>query len=85
MKAVLEFNLPEEQNEFDLATKASKMYSALFDIRSQIFRPARKHGYGDEDLDKLFKSDFAALELIGRLEELFNEVLQDNELEELDI
>jgi hypothetical protein len=40
MKITIEFNLPEEQHEFECATKAVKMQSALmtFDrhIRSQI-------------------------------------------------
>jgi hypothetical protein len=40
MKAILEFNLPEDKQEFELATKASKMYCTLWDLdqwlRSEI-------------------------------------------------
>jgi hypothetical protein len=32
MKAILEFNLPEDNQEFDLHTKALKMYSTLWDF-----------------------------------------------------
>jgi hypothetical protein len=32
MKATLEFNLPEDQAEFDLAVNGSKMYSVLWDM-----------------------------------------------------
>jgi len=40
MKAILEFNLPEDNQEFELHTKASKMYCTLWDLdqwlRSEI-------------------------------------------------
>jgi coproporphyrinogen III oxidase len=32
MKAILEFNLPEEQSDFDLANNGSKMHSVLWDM-----------------------------------------------------
>ena len=32
MKAILEFNLPEDNQEFELHTKALKMYSTLWDF-----------------------------------------------------
>jgi len=40
MKAILEFNLPDDNQEFELASKALKMYSTLWDLdvwlRTQI-------------------------------------------------
>jgi hypothetical protein len=40
MKAILEFNLPEDNQEFELHTKALKMYSTLWEfdqwLRSEI-------------------------------------------------
>ena len=53
MKATLEFNLPEDNQEFQLHTKATKMYSTLWDfdiwLRSEIkyndkeqYEPVRK-------------------------------------------
>jgi hypothetical protein len=32
MKAILKFNLPEDNTEFELATQASNMYSVLWDL-----------------------------------------------------
>ena len=32
MRAILEFNLPEENQEFELMSKALKMYSTLWDL-----------------------------------------------------
>ena len=32
MKAKLEFNLPEDHEEYELASKASSMYSVLWDM-----------------------------------------------------
>ena len=38
MKAILEFNLPEDQSEYRIATNASKYYSVLWDIQEHLFR-----------------------------------------------
>ena len=50
MKAVLIFNLPEDNQEFELASKALKMYSTLWDLdlwlRSEI-------KYKDKELDEV--------------------------------
>jgi hypothetical protein len=42
MKATLEFNLPEDQTEFEIATNANKYYSALFNFQ-QYLRNKLKH------------------------------------------
>jgi len=54
----------------------SKAFSALAEIAAEVFRPARKHGYEDDELRKLMeiaKSD----ELVGLLEKKFYEILRD--------
>lgn len=48
MKAILEFNLPEEQSEFDLANNASKYYSVLWDL-DQYLRNFVKYPSDRED------------------------------------
>ena len=53
MKGILEFNLPEESGEFEDAINAAKYRAALFETRQQVFRPARKHGYGRHDIHVL--------------------------------
>ena len=42
MKAILEFELPDDQEEYEYAVNARKMYSALWDIK-QLIRSKLKH------------------------------------------
>ena len=42
MRAILEFELPDDQSEYELAVDASKMYSALWDIK-QLIRSKLKY------------------------------------------
>lgn len=91
MKAILEFSLPEDQPNFDLATQAGAMHSALWDIAQQVFRPARKHGYANLDIQKLLdKTDEvkvsvdgseeiygAGTEIVSQLEKMFYEILEE--------
>jgi hypothetical protein len=91
VKAVLEFTLPEEKEEFDLATKAGDMHSALWHISQEIFRPARKHGYDNSKIQRLLeKADEtkvispdgeeeygAGTELVSELESMFYRVLEE--------
>jgi len=41
MTGTLQFKLPEEQNEFDMAAAASKMLSAIWDISQELRRHRR--------------------------------------------
>jgi hypothetical protein len=45
MKAVLEFNLPEDNNEYILTTRARNFYISLYDI-SQKIRAFEKYDMG---------------------------------------
>lgn len=83
MKATLSFNLPEEQDDFDIACKATKMSIALFEIRQQVFRPARKHGYADKELQDLIEKSPEARLVVEKLEKLFSEICEENEVLEL--
>jgi hypothetical protein len=83
-KVTLTFELPEEQEEFSVAEAGGRSISAIHDIRNEIFRPARKHGYTNpeiqrlvERLDKLAEGTDVggATELIWELEQLFNAIL----------
>jgi hypothetical protein len=42
MKAIIEFELPKDQEEYQMANDASKMYVALWDIK-QLFRSTLKY------------------------------------------
>ena len=52
MKARLEFNLPEEQGEFNLCSKYGELHSNLWDLTEQI-RTWRKHGHRFKDTEEL--------------------------------
>lgn len=82
MKAILEFDLPTENTEFEMANKASGLYSALWDIRQKLFRPARKHGYEYKELQNLSDD---SIQIIAALEEMFNTILNEQDLGGLDI
>jgi hypothetical protein len=52
-KAILEFNLPEEESELHLAISAGNLQSAIWDVSQEVFRPARKHGYNSLEIQGL--------------------------------
>jgi len=47
MKAMLEFNLPEEANEFKLASRGSDYWKALWELQEE-FRRLTKYGLGPD-------------------------------------
>ena len=52
MKAIIEFQLPEDRDEYDMANNAGKMYMALWDIK-QLLRSTLKYnptGLNEEEL-----------------------------------
>ena len=55
-KVTMEFNLPDEQSEFELAQNAGKMHSSLWDMY-QFLRADSKHGEGkyQEVYDKFWE------------------------------
>jgi len=78
---VLRFKLPEEEVEFELAQRAGDFNGAISDIANEVFRPARKHGYGDEDINELVKRiGDDAYTLIGLLEKKFFGILEDRDI-----
>lgn len=52
MKATIEFNLPEESHEHELAINASSMYCAICDLDNYL-RNLIKHGDDSEDVKRL--------------------------------
>jgi hypothetical protein len=71
MKATLEFNLPEEQSDFDLAVNGAKAQSALYDM-DQWLRSQTK--YAPDDMSE---DTFKAFELCR---EQLREIVYDNGL-----
>jgi len=52
MKAIIEFNLPEDQSELNVAMGAQQLYSFVHDI-DQRLRSILKHGGGPETVQAL--------------------------------
>jgi hypothetical protein len=82
-KAELKITVDVDDNEdralLHRTINASTAYSALDDIRNLVFRPARKHGYMDKQIDDLLTElGDKGLELVGLLEKQYLEVLSDN-------
>jgi hypothetical protein len=69
MKATIEFNLPEDKYEYDLANKSSSLLSCLMEFEQEI-----RKIYKYEDLKK------NQLEIVEKIREKFYEILQDNEI-----
>ena len=69
MKAILEFNLPEDQREYEVVTQASRMQSFLWDFSQQL-RSWRKY-HND------FKDGSDAL---NKITEEFYQLLNNNEV-----
>jgi len=54
MKAILEFELPQDKQEFELATKASKMYCTLLELDQWLRGEIKYNGKELDDVrDKL--------------------------------
>ena len=54
MKAIIEFELPEDQEEYEMVNNASKMYLSLWDIK-QMLRSKLKYnpdGLNSEQLEQ---------------------------------
>lgn len=77
MKVTITYNLPEESEEFEAAAKAMSYKMAIARIRDEVFRPHRKHGYGNETLDSE-----EAYKVISILEGKFNDILNEEDANE---
>jgi hypothetical protein len=51
MKAILEFNLPDDQQDFELASNAMKFWSVLYEL-DQDLRSKTKYASDDLSQDK---------------------------------
>ena len=75
MKAILEFNLPEDQTEYQMVNDASKMFSVIWDMK-QWLRSQTKYAP-----DSMSDDTYKAFE---ECREKLNELLADNRVD-LDI
>ena len=70
MKATLEFNLPEEQEEYENAVRAPKLKTALWNIVQSL-----------RSIDKYEELSDGERKMIVRVREIVHEQLQDNEVD----
>lgn len=69
-KAILEFNLPDEQVEYDIVTQAPRMQSFLWDFTQQL-RSWRKYHHDFKDAD----------DALGKIREEFYRLLNEHNVE----
>lgn len=70
MKATLEFNLPEDQNEFELMNDAPRMFCSLIEIE-RILRNLYKY---DETLNE------SQMDVVEKIREEFYQILNENQI-----
>ena len=76
MKATLEFNLPEEKEEFEFAQKGSVYKYQLDEIWERIFRPRYKNGYSNEILQECVETAEGRI-IIDELEKIYQEIVSE--------
>lgn len=86
---VITFEVESAEDEHELRDflNAHNAHRALDEIREEIFRPARKHGYSDPRLSALLADNHPnpqaasnCQELVSLLEEKFNEILTERNI-----
>lgn len=71
---------PSEAAAARRAMKADAAFHVLWDTAQEIFRPARKHGYPDTELNKLLEDNEAVHVAIGMLEEKFYSLMAEQDI-----
>lgn len=69
MKAILEFNLPDDQHEFEFATQGGSMYVALWDISQELRRITKYEELSDEEW-----------KIAEKIKEKFYEILSEHNI-----
>jgi len=72
MKAILEFNLPEDQIEYQMVNDSSKMFSTLWDMKQWLRAQVK---YAPDEMSK------DAYDTFEECREKLNELLIDNSLD----
>jgi hypothetical protein len=85
-KVTIEFDIQDQYDDIHArrALNAEEAYSALSDIKNEIFRPARKHGYADREIEAAFDEEKHG-DLIALLEKKFHEILLEHGITSDDI
>lgn len=83
MKTILEFNLPEDKPDLDLALQASSMHRALWDMEHEVFRKAVKYNASsNEKLQELLQQHpEVTMQVVETIREIFFDLLKENDLD----
>lgn len=80
MRNYLKFDLPEEQEQLDDALKGSHYKWKLEEIWQEVFRPYYKHGYPDQELNKLLdKLGDDGSVVMDKLADIYRSVISDED------
>jgi hypothetical protein len=77
-QVTISYTLPEDTEEMNLALSAGDMHLALWDIAQEVFRPARKHGYPQREIQEALDKCNEGEELVHLLEKRFYEILEEH-------
>lgn len=79
MKGIIEFNLPEDREDFQLAQNGWKYKNQIEEIWEKVFRPYRKHGYSNDYLNKIIDQnpEIAGI-IIESLIDIYHEVINED-------
>lgn len=76
MKVKLEYTLPEEMEEYELAMDGASNKFKLDDVWERIFRPRHKHGFGDEEINKIIQTPEGE-KLMDYLENIYKDITNE--------
>jgi hypothetical protein len=68
-KAIFEFNLPEEQREYEVCVQANNMQSFIWDFSQQL-RAWQKYGHNFKDAD----------DAVSKIRDEFYVIINDNQV-----
>lgn len=83
MKTILEFNLPEDKPDLDLALQAPSMHSVLWDMEYEVFRKVVKYeASSNEKLQELLQQHpEVTMQVVETIREIFFDLLKENNID----
>lgn len=75
MKALLEFELPMEREDFETCQKGWLYKQQLEDVWQNVFRPYHKHGYSNQEITELLENDENCRRVFLFLESVYREIV----------
>lgn len=76
MKAILEFNLPEDREEYESCIKGQEYYNRIENIWEVCFRPYWKYGFQDKKMNDILETEDGQY-LMEKLIELYQSTKED--------